>query len=223
MSRLSNIPKLAPLRQQVLPCSIHSLVRPSPALSRLLAADGVRACLQAASTNSAAGGPRGRGAAGRIRRRIARRRRSGRSRPSPRTARRYPNQELTENLLYEYLLAEIAGQRGNVALSRAGVRRSREAHPRSAHRAARHRSCAYAGMNNARDRSRNDLARGRSGFDARPAGSRGACWSPSAATTRLLPHLRELLAGSAGDPANRIRAAAPARSPTPRTSRPRSG
>src|SRR4029077_2584351 len=29
----------------------------------------------------------------------------------------YPNQDLTENLLYEYLLAEIAGQRGNVALS----------------------------------------------------------------------------------------------------------
>src|SRR5436309_1815023 len=28
-----------------------------------------------------------------------------------------PNQELTENLLYEFLLAEIAGQRGNAALS----------------------------------------------------------------------------------------------------------
>src|SRR5262245_63238267 len=37
--------------------------------------------------------------------------------PEPENRSTYPNQDLTENLLYAYLLAEIAGQRGNVALS----------------------------------------------------------------------------------------------------------
>ncbi len=37
--------------------------------------------------------------------------------PEPEDRSALPNQELTENLLYEFLLAEIAGQRGNAALS----------------------------------------------------------------------------------------------------------
>jgi len=37
--------------------------------------------------------------------------------PEPIDRSTLPKQELTENLLYEFLLAEIAGQRGNVALS----------------------------------------------------------------------------------------------------------
>jgi len=37
--------------------------------------------------------------------------------PDPENRSAYPNQELTENLLYNYLFAEIALQRGNVALA----------------------------------------------------------------------------------------------------------
>src|SRR5258708_3381707 len=37
--------------------------------------------------------------------------------PEPVDRASLPNQELTDNLLYEFLLAEIAGQRGNTALS----------------------------------------------------------------------------------------------------------
>ena len=37
--------------------------------------------------------------------------------PEPVDRSTLPTQELTETLLYEFLLAEIAGQRGNVALS----------------------------------------------------------------------------------------------------------
>src|SRR5258708_1222156 len=37
--------------------------------------------------------------------------------PEPENRSAYPNQDLTENLLYNYLFAEIALQRGNVALA----------------------------------------------------------------------------------------------------------
>src|SRR5882762_3414412 len=60
-----------------------------------------------------------------------------------------PNQELTENLLYEFLLAEIAGQRGNAALSAQAyvdlAKRTRD--PRIARRATE--VALYARMNNA--------------------------------------------------------------------------
>src|SRR6266581_720773 len=60
-----------------------------------------------------------------------------------------PNQELTENLLYELLLAEIAGQRGNAALSAQAyvdlAKRTRD--PRIARRATE--VALYARMNNA--------------------------------------------------------------------------
>src|SRR3979490_1743925 len=60
-----------------------------------------------------------------------------------------PNQELTDNLLYEFLLAEIAGQRGNTALSAQAyvdlAKRTRD--PRIARRATE--VALYARMNNA--------------------------------------------------------------------------
>src|SRR5215470_1349987 len=61
----------------------------------------------------------------------------------------YPNQDLTENLLYEYLLAEIAAQRGNVGLAAQAyvdlAKRTRD--PRIARRATE--VALYARMNNA--------------------------------------------------------------------------
>src|SRR6266705_489766 len=61
-----------------------------------------------------------------------------------------PNQELTENLLYEFLLAEIAVQRGNAALSAQAyvdlAKRTRD--PRIAQRATEV-AALYARMNNA--------------------------------------------------------------------------
>src|SRR5579864_7835259 len=60
-----------------------------------------------------------------------------------------PKQELTENILYEYLLAEIAGQRGNVGLAAQAyvdlAKRTRD--PRIARRATE--IALYARMNNA--------------------------------------------------------------------------
>lgn len=69
--------------------------------------------------------------------------------PEPEDRSVYPKQDLTENLLYEYLLAEIAGQRGNVALSAQAyvdlAKRTRD--PRIARRATE--IALYARMNNA--------------------------------------------------------------------------
>lgn len=69
--------------------------------------------------------------------------------PEPEDRSVYPKQELTENLLYLYLLAEVAGQRGNVALSAQAyvdlAKRTRD--PRIARRATE--IALYARMNNA--------------------------------------------------------------------------
>src|SRR5206468_1297692 len=69
--------------------------------------------------------------------------------PEPVDRSALPNQELTENLLYELLLAEIAGQRGNAALSAQAyvdlAKRTRD--PRIARRATE--VALYARMNNA--------------------------------------------------------------------------
>src|SRR5258707_13776308 len=71
--------------------------------------------------------------------------------PAPETVDRsaLPNQELTENLLYEFLLADIAGQRGNASLSAQAyvdlAKRTRD--PRIARRATE--VALYARMNNA--------------------------------------------------------------------------
>src|SRR5438034_10903426 len=68
-----------------------------------------------------------------------------------------PNQELTENLLYEFLLAEIAVQRGNAALSAQAyvdlAKRTRD--PRIARRATEV-AALYARMNNAAIESATD-------------------------------------------------------------------
>src|SRR3989475_3497732 len=69
--------------------------------------------------------------------------------PEPEDRSALPKQELTENLLYEFLLAEIAGQRGNTALSAQAyvdlAKRTRD--PRIARRATE--VALYARMNNA--------------------------------------------------------------------------
>src|SRR5881409_1911213 len=70
--------------------------------------------------------------------------------PEPVDRSALPNQELTENLLYEFLLAEIAVQRGNAALSAQAyvdlAKRTRD--PRIARRATEV-AALYARMNNA--------------------------------------------------------------------------
>jgi tetratricopeptide (TPR) repeat protein len=113
----------------------------------------------------------------------------------------YPNQELTENLLYEYLLAEIAGQRGNVALSAQAyvdlAKRTRD--PRIARRATE--IALYARMNNAA------IEAATIWHDADPTSTRAlqALAGMLVSVGRYdeaLPRLKELLAGSASDTAS---------------------
>jgi thioredoxin-like negative regulator of GroEL len=113
----------------------------------------------------------------------------------------YPNQELTENLLYEYLLAEIAGQRGNVALSAQAyvdlAKRTRD--PRIARRATE--IALYARMNNAA------IEAATIWHEADPTSTRAlqALAGMLVSVGRYdeaLPRLKELLSGSASDTAN---------------------
>jgi len=112
----------------------------------------------------------------------------------------YPNQELTENLLYEYLLAEIAGQRGNVTLSAQAyvdlAKRTRD--PRIARRATE--VALYARMSNAA------IDAATIWHEADPSSTRAlqALAGMMVSVGRYdeaLPHLKELLAGTHGDPA----------------------
>jgi tetratricopeptide (TPR) repeat protein len=121
--------------------------------------------------------------------------------PEPENRSAYPNQDLTENLLYEYLLAEIAGQRGSVALSAQAyvdlARRTRD--PRIARRATE--IALYARMNNAA------IEAATIWHEADPASTRAlqALAGMLVSTGRYeeaLPRLRQLLAGAAGDPAS---------------------
>ena len=110
-----------------------------------------------------------------------------------------PKQELTENLLYEYLLAEIAGQRGNVGLSAQAyvdlAKRTRD--PRIARRATE--IALYAKMNNAA------IEAARIWYETDPDSDR-----PLQALSGLLvasgrygeasPYLKKLLADSAAGP-----------------------
>ena len=123
------------------------------------------------------------------------------SEPENRSA--YPSQELTENLLYEYLLAEIAVQRGNVALSAQAyvdlAKRTRD--PRIARRATE--VALFARMNNAA------IEAATIWHEADPASARAleALAGMLVSVGRYdeaLPRLKELLAGSSGDPANRF-------------------
>src|SRR5262245_53546552 len=113
----------------------------------------------------------------------------------------YPNQDLTENILYEYLLAEIAGQRGNVALSAQAyvdlAKRTRD--PRIARRATE--VALYARMNNAA------IEAATIWHEADPTSTRAlqALAGMLVSVGRYdeaLPRLKELLAGSASDSAN---------------------
>jgi tetratricopeptide (TPR) repeat protein len=113
----------------------------------------------------------------------------------------YPNQELTENLLYEYLLAEIAGQRGNVALSAQAyvdlAKRTRD--PRIARRATE--IALYARMNNAA------IEAATIWHEADPTSTRAlqALAGMLVSVGRYdeaLPRLKELLAASGSDTAN---------------------
>ncbi|HUL93113.1 MAG TPA: tetratricopeptide repeat protein [Burkholderiales bacterium] len=115
----------------------------------------------------------------------------------------YPKQDLTENLLYEYLLAEIAVQRGSVALSAQAyvdlAKRTRD--PRIARRATE--VALFARMNNAA------IEAATIWHEADPGSTRAleALAGMLVSVGRYdeaLPRLKELLSGSASDPANRF-------------------
>jgi tetratricopeptide (TPR) repeat protein len=120
--------------------------------------------------------------------------------PEPEDRSTYPKQDLTENLLYEYLLAEIAGQRGNVALSAQAyvdlAKRTRD--PRIARRATE--IALYARMNNAA------IEAATIWHESDPTSTRAlqALAGMLVSVGRYdeaLPRLKELLSGSASDTA----------------------
>src|SRR5205809_2430437 len=112
-----------------------------------------------------------------------------------------PNQELTENLLYEFLLAEIAGQRGNAALSAQAyvdlAKRTRD--PRIARRATE--VALYARMNNAAIESATIWHETEPG-STRPLQALAGLLVAAGRYDEALPNLKKLLTGSANDPAN---------------------
>src|SRR6266705_3014286 len=112
-----------------------------------------------------------------------------------------PNQELTENLLYEFLLAEVAGQRGNAALSAQAyvdlAKRTRD--PRIARRATE--VALYARMNNAAIESATVWHETEPG-STRPLQALAGLLVAAGRYDEALPNLRKLLAGSANDLAN---------------------
>ena len=123
------------------------------------------------------------------------------SAPEPEIRSPLPKQELTEELLYEYLLAEIAGQRGNIGLSAQAyvdlAKRTRD--PRIARRATE--IALYARMNNAA------IEAAKIWYETQPDAER-----PLQALSGLLvaggrygealPYLKNLLANSATGPAS---------------------
>ncbi len=123
--------------------------------------------------------------------------------PAPETVDRsaLPNQELTENLLYEFLLAEIAGQRGNASLSAQAyvdlAKRTRD--PRIARRATE--VALYARMNNAAIESATVWHETEPGA-TRPLQALSGLLVAAGRYDEALPNLRKLLAGSANDPAS---------------------
>jgi tetratricopeptide (TPR) repeat protein len=124
---------------------------------------------------------------------------AGAQEPEDRSA--YPKQELTDRLLYEILLAEIAVQRGNVALAAQAyvdlAKRTRD--PRIARRATE--IALYARMNNAA------IEAATIWHEADPASTR-ALQSLAGMLVSVgrydeaVPYLKKLLAGSAGEAAN---------------------
>src|ERR1041385_4822818 len=124
--------------------------------------------------------------------------------PEPVDRAALPNQELTENLLYEFLLAEVAGQRGNAALSAQAyvdlAKRTRD--PRIARRATE--VALYARMNNAAIESATIWHETEPG-SARPLQALAGLLVAGGRYDEALPNLRKLLAGSANDPASGFR------------------
>src|SRR2546430_1442376 len=120
--------------------------------------------------------------------------------PEPVDRASLPNQELTDNLLYEFLLAEIAGQRGNTALSAQAyvdlAKRTRD--PRIARRATE--VALYARMNNAAIESAPIWHETEPG--SRPLQALAGLLVAAGRYDEALPNLREQLAGSANEPAN---------------------
>src|SRR6266571_1506466 len=112
-----------------------------------------------------------------------------------------PNQELTENLLYEFLLAEVAGQRGNAALSAQAyvdlAKRTRD--PRIARRATE--VALYARMNNAAIESATVWHETEPGSTP-PLQALAGLLVAAGRYDEALPNLRKLLTGSANDLAN---------------------
>src|SRR6266850_6039121 len=121
--------------------------------------------------------------------------------PEPVDRSALPNQELTENLLYEFLLAEIAIQRGNVALSAQAyvdlAKRTRD--PRIARRATE--IALYARMNNAAIDAATIWHETEPG-SARPLQALAGMLVAAGRYDEALPNLKKLLAGSANDPAS---------------------
>src|SRR5436190_16458979 len=120
--------------------------------------------------------------------------------PEPVDRASLPNQELTDNLLYEFLLAEIAGQRGNAALSAQAyvdlAKRTRD--PRIARRATE--VALYARMNNAAIESATIWHETEPG--SRPLQALAGLLVAAGRYDEALPNLRKLLAGSSNDPGN---------------------
>lgn len=120
--------------------------------------------------------------------------------PAPATEADLPRQDLTETVLYEFLLAEIAGQRGNIGLAAQAyadlARRTRD--PRVARRATE--IAVYARMNNAAI----DAARVWHETDPR---SQQALQSLAGLLVNAgrfddaLPYLRAMLSAQGGNPA----------------------
>src|SRR5216684_3205174 len=119
--------------------------------------------------------------------------------PEPIDRSTLPKQELTENLLYEFLLAEIAGQRGNVALSAQAyvdlAKRTRD--PRIARRATE--VALYARMNNAAVEAATVWHETEPG-STRPLQALAGLLVAAGRYDEALPSLKKLLAGSANDP-----------------------
>ena len=112
-----------------------------------------------------------------------------------------PKQELTENLLYEFLIAEIASQRGNAGLSAQAyvdlARRTRD--PRIARRATE--IALYARMNNAAIDAANIWHETEPG-STRALQALSGLLVAAGRYGEALPNLKKLLASSATDPAN---------------------
>ena len=123
--------------------------------------------------------------------------------PEPENRSTYPDQELTENLLYEYLLAEIAVQRGNVALSAQAyvdlAKRTRD--PRIARRATE--VALFARMNTAAIEAATIWHEADPG-SARALEALAGMLVSVGRYDEALPRLKELLASSSGDPASRF-------------------